>query len=191
VLLEYAVNCEVIGCEISAAHDYGNGGKAYGITLQFGTSDCLVMGNKLNDLRHSIVLQAGANGNVIFKNSSDNPYWSDVRLPEDSAGDIVLHGNYVYANLFEANMCQTIVVDNSHGRNGPDNIFFMNLVNGYGIIVHRKSPGQAFINNEIAPNKWPKGRYRVKGKQYEIYNSVKGKIKPKKSQKLDKKSFWI
>jgi hypothetical protein len=191
VLLEYAVNCEIIGCEISDAHDFGNGGKAYGITLQFGTSDCLIMSNKLSRLRHSILLQAGANGNVIYKNVSKKPYWTNVRLPEDSAGDIVLHGNYVYANLFEENSCQTIVVDNSHGKNGEDNLFFSNHVNGYGIVVHRKSTGQAFVNNEIASNKWPKGRYKIKGKHFEQYNLVKGKRKPKKSKKLERKSFWL
>ncbi|MBD3638897.1 MAG: hypothetical protein HUJ25_16205 [Crocinitomicaceae bacterium] len=191
VLMEFAVNCEVAYSSFEKAHNYGNGGKGYGVTLQFGTSNCLVADNFCNNLRHSFLLQAGANGNVISFNSSRNPFWTNVRLPEDSAGDIVLHGNYVYANLIEWNQCHTIVVDKSHGANGPDNLFFNNNLIGYGIIVSRKSKGQAFVNNTIEPAKWPKGRYKVRGKHYEQYNTIGDKVIPRKSEKYtEKKSFF-
>lgn len=194
ILLEYATNCEVEKCVIEKAHDYGNGGKAYGITLQFGTSNCLIGGNQLRELRHSILLQAGANGNVIFANKSTLPNWTDVRLPSDAAGDIVLHGNYPYANLFENNTCQTIVIDNSHGMNGPDNLFFNNKIYGYGIFMNRKSVSGsiAFIQNVIENKERLKGRYKIKGRQLEVYNKLNGKVLPKKSKPFEnKKSFWL
>lgn len=193
ILLEYAANCEVLGCELSGAHNYGNGGKGYGITLQFGTGDCLISGNRLSTLRHAILLQAGANGNVIVENDSKDPFWTNVRLPEDSAGDIVLHGNYPYANLIENNTCQTIVIDRSHGKNGADNVFFDNVIKGYGIRMNRRSTAgpQVFINNVIINSRRIKGKYKVRGKHYEQYNQVKGKIKPKSSKKyVEKASLW-
>lgn len=191
VLFEYATHCSVINSEFEGAHDYGNGGKAYGVVMQFATGDCLVMGSKFSNLRHSLLLQAGANGNVLVTNVSSNPHWEGVFLPDNSSGDIVLHGNYVYANLIAKNDCQTIVIDNSHGFNGPDNLFFENLVSGYGIIMNRKSSsgGQLFIDNTIVNDKIFKGRFRIKGKDHYLQgNMVKGKINPKKS---DKSNFKI
>ncbi|MCB9225255.1 MAG: right-handed parallel beta-helix repeat-containing protein [Crocinitomicaceae bacterium] len=191
VLFEFSSHCEVRNCNIMDAHDYGNGGKAYGITLQFATSDCLIIGNTLKRLRHAILLQAGANGNVVHANRSSEPFWEDVMLPSNAAGDLVLHGNYVYANLFQHNICQQIVIDNSHGKNGPDNVFFSNTAEGYGIIMNRNSiDGNIyFINNIIQNEKGIKGKYKTKGDVIEQFNQVKGKIKPKGSQKLNKESL--
>lgn len=192
VLLEFSSNCEIMGCHFANAHDFGNGGKGYGVTLQFAACDNLVIGNHFNLLRHAMLLQAGANGNVLYHNTSTNPYWTDVRLPNDAAGDIVLHGNYVYANLIENNDVQTIVVDKTHGPNGPDNLFYNNKMSGYGIYIHRKSLGQVVIQNEIKDLRWPKGRYRVRGKQIESDNKVGKKTKPRRSLKLDlKESYWL
>jgi hypothetical protein len=192
ILLEFSSHCEVRNCDIMDAHDFGNGGKGYGITLQFATSACLIMGNRLQKLRHAILLQAGANGNVIRANKSSLPRWDGVMLPKGSAGDIVLHGNYPYANLIENNLCQNLVIDNSHGCNGPDNVLFRNDIQGYGLIMNRKSVvGKIFIiNNVISNDKGIRGRYRVKGEVYQQYNSVRGKIKPKGSKKLDKDLLW-
>ena len=192
VLLEYSSNCEIMGCDFWNAHDFGNGGKGYGVTLQFASCNNIVIGNHFKRLRHSMLLQAGANGNVLYHNTSTDPYWTDVRLPEDAAGDIVLHGNYVYANLIENNDVQNIVVDNTHGMNGPDNFFYNNRISGYGIYIHRKSPRQVVIKNEIKKSKWPKGRYRVRGKQFENDNKVGNKRKPRKSEEIYlKESYWL
>lgn len=193
VLYEFSTHGEVRNCTIMDAHDFGNGGKAYGITLQFATSSCLIQGNRLEKLRHAILLQAGANGNVIRANKSSRPYWDGVMLPKNAAGDIVLHGNYPYANLIERNLCQNLVIDNSHGPNGPDNVLFWNDIQGYGIVMNRKAVnGKMYIINNVVENhKGIKGRYRVKGDVYERYNTVRGKIKPKNSDKLDRESLMF
>jgi hypothetical protein len=147
IFFNYAVNCRVKGVELENANyahitlqstanttisgnylhdafDYGSGGKGYGVVLQFGAGDNLICDNIAQYLRHSILVQAAANGNVIAYNYSYNPYWTEGWFPSNSAGDVVLHGNYPYSNLFEGNIIQNLVIDNSHGINGPYNTFF-------------------------------------------------------------------
>ena len=77
------------------AFAYGSGGAGYGVALQYSSGDCYVHANVFEHLRHSILLQAGANGNVIGYNYSISPYWTGTSLPTNAAGDLVLHGNYV------------------------------------------------------------------------------------------------
>lgn len=190
---EFITNCEIENNEFSDAHDYGSGGKGYGVALQFASGNCLVINNEFVSLRHSMLVQAGANGNAFVRNDSEEAYWTDTRLPKNAAGDIVLHGNYPYANLFERNDCNTIVIDKSHGYNGPDNLFFENTIESYGIYCPRKSSlgPQAFINNYIKDvYRWPRCRYVVKGEHYQQFNTIRKKIKSKGSKRYDsKKSF--
>lgn len=151
VKLEYSRNIQIQGSYFKDGHDYGSGGKAYGVVLQFASGDCLVQNNIFEHLRHSILLQAGPNGNVIAYNYSRDPYWTNVSLPSNAAGELVLHGNYPYANLFEGNYVRNIVSDNSHGLNGPDNTFFRNKVyDGFFFLQSVESP--ILINNVIPSN---------------------------------------
>lgn len=144
---------------------YGSGGKAYGIVLQFGTGDCLITNNFFDHLRHSILFQAGSNGNVVSYNYSINPFWTDVSLPSNSAGDIVLHGNYPYMNLIEGNSCQHIVIDDSHGKNGPYNTFLRNRANLYGIFMNTNPSTDStnFIGNEITNTSLFMGNFITSG----------------------------
>ncbi|MEI6696072.1 MAG: T9SS type A sorting domain-containing protein [Bacteroidota bacterium] len=161
---------------------YGDGGKAYGTLLQFSTGDCFIHQNIFKHLRHSMVLQAGANGNVFAYNYSTEPYWTETLLPANSAGDITLHGNYVYMNLFEGNIIQNIVIDNSHGSNGPFNTFYRNKAELWGIFMNSSpaSDQQNFIGNQICNTfTYPYGFYLLAGNDhFEYGNMVKGKTKP-------------
>ena len=160
--------------------EYGSGGRAYGVMLQSTTNECLIEDNLFKHLRHSMILQSGANGNVFAYNYSFDPFWDNT--PNNSTGEIVLHGNYPYANLFENNICQNIVIDNSHGPNGPNNTFFRNRANGYGIIfTSSNSPNQNIIGNEITNTNFPYSlvNYTVQGLGHFIYgNNNKGTIDP-------------
>jgi hypothetical protein len=49
---------------------------------------------------------------------------------------MVLHGNYPFANLFEGNINQNTVIDNSHGKNGPYNTFFRNRSELWGVVMN-------------------------------------------------------
>jgi len=168
---------------------YGGGGKAYGVVLSFTSSNCIVENNIFNHLRHSILFQAGPNGNIVAYNYSKNAYWTGVFSPSDFAGDIVLHGNYPFKNLVEGNVLQNLVIDNSHGINGPGNVFLRNRVQNAGIFMNCKpaSDQQIFIGNEITGTgtssngfvPFPKGLYQLCDRDhYEYGNNKNGTMIP-------------
>jgi hypothetical protein len=202
---DYAVNCWVIGVESDTtdfchvamsnsahllvrgnyfhhAHAYGQSGQGYGVAAQYTTGDCVVENNIFEHLRHSMLVQAGANGNVFAYNYSQDPYWDEPPLPANSAGDAVLHGNYPYMNLFEGNVVQHIVIDNSHGINGPHNTFFRNRAEGYGIFMNTTpaTDSVTFVGNEITNTSGiAYGQFNLQGTgHFQHGNNHKGTIKP-------------
>lgn len=174
-------NILIRGNYFHEAHAYRGGGQGYGVVLQFGSTLCLVDNNIFRKLRHSMLLQAGAQANVLAYNYSKEAYWTQGGLPEDSAGDLVLHGNYSYLNLFEGNIVQNIVIDASHGQNGPHNYFLRNRAELYGIFM---SPGSEtdsthFIGNEVISTTFLQGFYSLIGLgNFEYGNRVRGMIRP-------------
>jgi len=166
------------------AFEYGGGGRGYGVVMHFTTNECLIENNIFKHLRHSVLLQAGSNGNVTAFNHSLDPYWtnSNPLLAGNSAGELVLHGNYVYANLFEQNDVQNIVIDNSHGANGPYNTFLRNRASLYGIFFSdNTSPSQNIIGNEIPNTGFPYSavNYSIQGNdQFTYGNNNKGTVAP-------------
>ncbi|MEO1260653.1 MAG: T9SS type A sorting domain-containing protein [Bacteroidota bacterium] len=194
VELENCAHVHVTGCHFKDAFNYGSGGQGYGVVLEFNTSDCLVDNNVFDHLRHSMLLQAGANGNVLSYNYSINPFWNEVGLPEDSAGDLVLHGNYPYLNLFEGNVVQNIVIDDSHGANGAGNMFYRNRAELYGIFMNDGVPsdGQSFIGNEITSTNFFLGFYDLAGiNHFEYGNNVKGAVVPDGTQSISSNSLYL
>jgi hypothetical protein len=202
VFFNYAVHCFVKGVEFENANyahitlqstafttisgnyfhdafDYGSGGKGYGVVMQFGAGDNFIYDNIFKKLRHAILLQASANGNTIAYNYSYEPYWTQGFFPNNSAGDIVLHGNYPYANLVEGNIFQNLVIDNSHGINGPDNTFFRNRIESYGVVMNGNSgDNMFFIANEITGSGLLKGLYSLSGNHTSVANNIKGSLQP-------------
>jgi hypothetical protein len=178
IAINNATNVVVEGSYFQDGFSYGNGGKAYGVVLQNTTGESLIYNNIFSHLRHSILLQSGSNGNVISYNFSRDPYWTDVALPANSAGDIVLHGNYPYLNLFEGNIVQNIVIDNSHGINGPHNTFHRNRAELYGIFMNSSpaSNNQNFSSNEITNTGFLLGNYTLSGSGHYQYNNNKNGI---------------
>jgi hypothetical protein len=185
-----------ISVQCSYFHDalrYGSNGEGYGIMIHSASGECLIENNIFKHLRHSMILQSGANGNVFAYNYSSEPYWTGVFLPSDAAGDIVLHGNYPYCNLFEGNICQNINIDGSHGINGPYNTFFRNRAELYGICMSNVPPSnkQNFIGNEVPNQENTKGNYSLFGEEhFEFANRVKGMIFPAGTDMLDDKSYY-
>ncbi|MBI1228030.1 MAG: T9SS type A sorting domain-containing protein [Bacteroidetes bacterium] len=194
VTLQQSTQVEVTGCHFQDAFDYGGGGKAYGVALQLNSGDCLIQNNTFQHLRHSMLLQAGANGNVLSYNYSLQPFWTETNLPTVAAGDLVLHGNYVYANLFEGNIVQNIVIDDSHGKNGPNNTFFRNRAELFGIFMNSNpaSPGQVFIGNEVTAMSPFAGFYILEGgSHFEYANNVKGTLLPTTTDSLPEQSLYL
>ena len=141
-------NIEVSGSYFHGAFSYGGGGSAYGVVCHMSTGDCLIENNIFRNLRHAMLLQAGCNGNVYAYNYSLQQ--KRTEFPSDAAQDLVLHGNYPYANLFEENISQNIGGDVSHGKNGPANVFFRNRAQYYGITFTGGSGDSSIvIYNEV------------------------------------------
>lgn len=188
---EYCSNLYISKSYIHHSFDYGEGGRGYGVIFHFTTNESRVEDNVFEHLRHSMILQAGANGNVFAYNYSFDPYWSSI--PSNAAGDIVLHGNYPYFNLFEQNICQNIVIDNSHGPNGPNNTFLRNRGESYGIFFSStNSPGQNFLGNEITNTSFPYNliNYTIQGTGHFLHgNNNKGTIVPSGTQILPDSSY--
>lgn len=179
--ISWSARVAVSGSHFSDAFDFGGGGKAYGVVLQFASGECRVERNAFSDLRHSMLFQAGPSGNIAAWNYSVRPKWTGTALPSDAAGDLVFHGNYPYRNLLEGNVVQNIVIDDSHGKNGPYNTFLRNRAEGYGIFMNNgvPSPSQHFIHNEITSSALFKGNYILAGGDHiESGNSLRGIITP-------------
>jgi hypothetical protein len=165
ISVRYASHVLIEGSYFHHAHDYGGGGRGYGVEISFASGECMVVNNVFEHLRHSMLLQACSNGNVFAYNYSKDAYWDEDFLPAESAGDLVLHGNYPYRNLFEGNIAQHLVVDNSHGINGPDNAFFRNRLEKYGIFMNTgpATDSVIYVGNEITDNGFLTGLYQIEG----------------------------
>lgn len=191
IQVAWSRHIEVSNCYFHGAFGYGSGGQGYGISCEFATGDCLFENNIFKHLRHSMLLQSGANGNVFAYNYSREPYKTDG-IPTDYAGDIVLHGNYPYLNLFEGNIVQNIFIDASHGKNGPYNTIFRNRAESYGIII---SPGAGdssnIAGNEITGTGLGKGNYSMNGAgNFEYGNNKNNTILPAGTTSLTDRSCF-
>lgn len=180
--LRFSSRITVAYSHFEEAFNFGGGGKAYGVMLQSGSADCYIYSNTFRRLRHSMILQSGANGNVLAYNYSREPFWTGVFLPSNSAGDLVLHGNWPYMNLFEGNVVQNIVIDNSHDINGPYNTLFRNRAELFGIFMNTSpaSDFQNFIGNQVSNTSSPLlGLFALQGQgHFSFGNSIKGQIVP-------------
>lgn len=185
-----STNCEVSGCWLHHAFAYGGGGQGYGVLAYYTAGENLVYDNLFEHLRHAMIVQAGANGNVFAYDRSVDPYWNEGLFPTNSAGEIVLHGDHPYMNLFEGNIVQNIVVDDSHGKNGPFNTLFRNRADGWGLVMNTAPATDSLniVGNEIVGSP---GLYVVNGQGVFAYgNNVQGTITPAGTGDLVDASYY-
>lgn len=144
----YSTNIMVEDNYFYDAHNFGSDGRGYGVILHFSTGEALVQNNVFRKLRHAMILQAGANGNVFAYNysyESTKQIFPGINVVGE---DMDCHGNYPYLNLFEGNYGQFASVDNSHGMNGPYNTYFRNIATNAGFgVSNPQSPNQNFTGN--------------------------------------------
>lgn len=130
----YSAHLEISGCYFNDAFYVGDGGYGYGVALGASTTMCLIENNIFRLLRHSQIVQDGANTNVFGYNYSREQEWKidgylwidEIKMPDNTGQDITIHGDYPFTNLFEGNYAINIWADDVHGRNGPYNTILRN-----------------------------------------------------------------
>ncbi|MDR0711270.1 MAG: hypothetical protein LBF67_02840 [Prevotellaceae bacterium] len=140
-------NIQISGCYFHHAHGWGSGGSGYGVCLTGGAGQTLVANCIFDSLRHAMLAQGFANGNVFAYNYSART--NRTESPHDAAGDIILHGNYAHSNLYQYNVGNTLSIDNPHGANGPRNVFLRNRLTRYGIYILAQR-NNASANQQLA-----------------------------------------
>lgn len=145
VAMEQVADCTISEGIIHGATDYGDGGRAYGISLARHTTACLVFNNTLYELRHAIIIQLGASGNVIAYNHARGSAGYEDRRPR---ADLSLHGHWPQQNLFEGNIFDRVEIADWWGPAGPGNTFLRNCVLDHVIILD-SSDDQQFLLNVI------------------------------------------
>ena len=185
-----STNCQVSGCYLHHAFAYGGSGQGYGVLAYYTAGENYVYDNIFEHLRHAMIVLAGANGNVFAYNRSVDPYWNEGIFPTNSAGEIVLHGDHPYLNLFESNIVQNIVIDDSHGKNGPFNTLFRNRATLWGLVMNNSPATDSvnFVGNEIIGSP---GLYVISGNGHlEHGNNVNGTITPSGTGGLTDVSYY-
>jgi len=150
VILSTCIGNEIRESYFHASFDYGNGGSGYGVECNHRSTDNLIENNIFDSLRHAMMVQVGANGNVFGYNYSANPVQGtgEINLNQDwLPPDISIHGHYPFMNLFESNCVEEIGISDYWGPVGPGNTYFRNVVNGEGIFYNDHSHKQNIIGN--------------------------------------------
>jgi hypothetical protein len=194
ISVSFSTNISIAGSYIHHGFTYGGNGRAYGVEISASSGECLVENNIFEHVRHSILFQSGANGNVAAYNYSFDAYWTESALPSNSAGDLVLHGNYTYCNLFEGNIAQNAVIDDSHGINGPYNTYFRNRLEKYGIVMNFNpaTDSSNIVGNEISNSSFLMGNYTLFGIGNFTYgNNVKGTVTPAGTSNIETNSLYL
>lgn len=185
---------EITGSYFHDANTYdGVGTKGYGIALDSHTGLCLITNTIFKHLRHAMMAKDGANGNVFACNYSQSVYRNGAgEFPNDLAGDISLHGHYSYANLFEENIVQNIIVDETWGPSGPYNTFFRNRTEHYGIYMDATRTNYSnFVGNEIIGS-FLTGLYTITGSGNFLFgNNRNGTITPAGTTPLNDLSCYL
>lgn len=190
VTMHRSSNLTVSGSYFYTATVYDRADMGYGVVAEATTGECLIENNIFRGLRHAMLVQSGANGNVFAYNYARESYWNEPFLSFNAAGDIVLHGNYPFFNLFEGNLIQNITIDDTHGLSGPCNTFFRNRTQYYGIAMTFPSERQNFIGNEVINNNV--GRFLLVGEEHFLYgNNVRGAIIPANTAALQDTSLYL
>jgi hypothetical protein len=147
VTVDRSLACTVRQSYLFDAHDFGDGGRGYGVNLRSHTTGCLIEDNALRRLRHALILQLGSNGNVVAYNAAedarDNLGWLKA--------DISLHGHYTHMNLIEGNAVEKIHVSDWWGP-APYHTVFNNAVRRGGVTVDDRSEECAVIDNTAQAN---------------------------------------
>jgi hypothetical protein len=145
----YCANFTIRDSYFHDSYQFGSGGHGYGVALSMHTTDCLVENNVFDKLRHAMLLQRGANGNVFGYNYSINATSDGSISPFNRITDGSLHGLFPYMNLYEGNVMQEINSADQWGPSGNGNTFFRNRITREGISNLDRSIEQNIVGNDL------------------------------------------
>lgn len=153
------------------AQYHGGCGNAYGVMLWKHATNCLIENNIFRDLRHSVMLQLGANRNVIGYNYSREQH-DLLNLKKE---DLSIHGHFAYANLFEGNYVDRVGIDLYWGKSGPYNTFFRNFSKDRTIKIEWErnvyDPDTKEVHHKIIGD----NRFNILGNEAIVYTTVNNK----------------
>jgi hypothetical protein len=149
VNLAMSANCVVRDSYFNDSWDFGNGGHGYGVAITTHSTDNLVENNIIDRMRHAMLVQRGANGNVFGYNYSINATGDGQISIFNRITDISLHGHFNYMNLFEGNVAQEIHAGDTWGPCGFGNTFFRNRLTREGIRISDNSIEQNLVGNDL------------------------------------------
>ncbi len=141
VYVHAAYQCEIRDSYFHHAWGYGSGGQGYGVNLVTHVTNTLVENNIFRELRHAVLAQVGASGNVFAYNYSTDR--------NSGLTDVSLHGHWVSYNLYEGNIVQEINDSDYWGANGPGNTIFRTCVQDEGIQLMNDSDNQNIVGNVL------------------------------------------
>lgn len=171
----------------------GNNTRGYGIIVAIHSTSCRIENSIFRRLRHAMMIKQGANGNVFGYNYSLEPFRPE--FPSDAGGDISGHGHYAFANLFEGNVCQNLIIDDAWGPTGPRNAFFRNRAERYGIIINSgtvQSDSQVVAGNTVSSLAPFTGFYILNGSGHFTHgNTVQGNLNPPGTGTLPDSSLYL
>jgi hypothetical protein len=135
-------------CEVRKSWFQGGGvntsGLDYGVYVVNNGSENLVEDNVFVGMRHSLIIAAGASGNVYGYNYTTGNHESDspaTWVAEDAAS----HGGETYMNLWEGNVVGQIAFDFTHGGNAY-NTAYRNWSLGYSTAVSSPLTNHEAVN---------------------------------------------
>ncbi len=195
ISIHHSSNIHIKGSYFHHGFTYdGTGTRGYGVSISHHSGQCLISNNIFKYLRHAMMVKTGANGNVFSYNYSREPIRSEP-IP-DASGDISLHGHYAYANLFEHNIIQNIIIDHYWGPSGPYNTLFRNRAELYGVLMTTnnewETTEQNFVGNETTDTSPFHGQYFLTGSgHFEYGNNILGVTTPPATSDLSDSSYYL
>jgi len=145
VFTRQTYHCEISGNNFDDATGHHDGKQGYGVDLANSTTGCLVEDNVLRHLRHSILLQEGANGNVVAFNYSSSP--RHTNFVTGGPGDISFHG-FSTANLIEGNVVERIHIGDASVV-GEGNAVVRNCLTSGPLTLENSPFRQTFLGNAM------------------------------------------
>ncbi|MBL8004637.1 MAG: hypothetical protein JNL36_06045 [Candidatus Kapabacteria bacterium] len=193
ILISKSSNITVSSSNFEESFKYdGSGTRGYGVCLAEHPNLCLIENTVFKTLRHAMMVKQGANGNVFAYNYSIEPKRTEPIA--DFSGDISVHGHYPFANLFEGNIVQNIIIDHYWGPAGEDNMYFRNRAELYGFIITSSttpSLQQNIVANDITNTGLIYGQYMLNGSNHFLWgNRAKGVLSPSTSTGIQSQSLF-